>query len=691
MSNKTILTIQNLEVNYKTRKGEVNAVRDTSFNLFRGENLGLVGESGCGKSTLAFAIMNYLGPNGHIAKGSIKFQGEELVGKSDKELRQIRGCDMAMVYQESMSSLNPCMRVFDQLAETIIAHQGITKRESREQCEKILHRVHMGDIKRILESYPYQLSGGQQQRILIAMSLLNNPSLLIMDEPTTSLDVTVEAAVLDLIIELQNKQNTAILYISHNLGVVAQVADKIAVMYTGEVVELSSKNSIFEEPLHPYTKGLMNCIPDPDAPHGTKVLLPIKGAVPSLANIPEGCIFSPRCDFAQEICKNKHPDFREIAPNHFIRCHLAERFQLLNNKDSSICKKQVPMSFLEEEKKEKILVAKDICVYYQAGKRKLRNVLLRKERDQVKAVDNINIEVLKNKTVGIVGESGCGKSTLARALVGLETLAGGNIEFLGVDISSPINKRDRSTIKELQMVFQNPHGALNPSYSVGNQISTSLRRFGIVPKKDVYGEVIRILRSVKLDETYYRRFPRQLSGGEKQRVGIAKALAPNPSIIICDEPVSSLDVSVQASIITMLLEVQKNNLAGIIIISHNLGIVRYLSDYVIVMYLGKVMEEGSSELMYNPPFHPYTASLLAAVPKLIIEPHKKGLRLSGPVPSAINPPAGCRFHTRCPLKIGKICEVKSPPAKTFGDGHVIYCHLPEKDLPRSRIETSTGQ
>jgi peptide/nickel transport system ATP-binding protein len=336
----------------------------------------------------------------------------------------------------------------------------------------------------------------------------------------------------------------------------------------------------------------------------------------------------------------------------------------------------------EGEVGDKLLKADNLRVYYPVAGQGVFSALQPKKRKYVKAVDDVSIQLRRGWTLGVVGESGCGKSTLARALVGLEPLKDGEIEFMGLDISQPLRKRTIATIRELQMVFQNPDGVLNPSYTIGNQIAMPLRRFKVVPPDQVYNRVVQLLRSVKLDESYYRRFPRQLSGGEKQRVGIARAIAASPSVLVCDEPVSSLDVSVQASIVMLLSEIQEQHNMSMILISHDLSTVRFLSNYVVVMYLGRIVEEGPSERIYSPPFHPYTAALMAAVPRPNARVEPAGFRLSGTVPSAVNPPQGCCFHTRCPLKIGEICEVQVPPVHDLGGGHKVYCHLPVEALPR---------
>jgi len=680
MDPSPILSLKNVAISYKTRKRDVDAVRDVSFDISQGENLGLVGESGCGKSTVAFSIVNFLGPNGRVTHGDVLFKGEQLRGRSEEDLRKLRGADISMVYQEPMSALNPSMRIQDQMAESLVAHRGLSKKEAYGESVAALKKVYMPDPDSVMLRYPHQLSGGQQQRVLIAMAMLNNPSLLIMDEPTTALDVTVEAAVLDLIAELQERYQTATLYISHNLGVVARVSHKVAVMYAGEIVELSDTRAIYRNPMHPYTMGLMRCLPDVDAPKGTRTLHPIEGRVPSPDHLPLGCIFSPRCELASEDCSHKHPDLVEMAPGHQVRC-----LRSLEWKDA---KKIWEMEELAQEpcpdranpNPDMVLNVEKAKVYYRVPLKTVGGLFGLEKRNFVRASDDVSFFIRRGRTLGIVGESGCGKSTLARAIVGLEPLFAGRIDFLGLDVSKPLSKRTAATIKELQMVFQDPNGVLNPSFSVGDQIAFSLRRFHTVPSNQVRAEVERLLQAVKLDESYYNRLPRQLSGGEKQRVGIARAISTNPAMVVCDEPVSALDVSVQAAVLNLLLEIQNSNNTTMILISHDLSSVRFFADDVAVMYLGRIVEIGPCETIYQPPNHPYTTALLAAVPRPDPDLKSSHIRLSGTVPSAVNPPSGCRFNTRCPFKIGEICEQEEPPRREMGNGHLIFCHYTPEDL-----------
>jgi peptide/nickel transport system ATP-binding protein len=579
-----------------------------------------------------------------------------------------------------MQALNPSMRLGDQMSEVLIVHRGMKKQSAEAKCVQMLERVYMPDPANVMRRYPHQISGGQQQRVVIAMALLNDPALLIMDEPTTALDVTVEAAVLDLIAELQREFDTAIMYISHNLGVVARVSDKVAVMYAGEILERASVEDVYLQPHHPYTQGLMRCVPRLGQDKNSSYLYPIPGRVPFPKNLPPGCIFEPRCEHARPDCCQKHPELRHVTPGHFVRCLFAEEIVKQEWKPpEGLSSAQAPAA--QAETGQPILSIKHAQTFYEAPSKQLFG-----PKQYVKAVDDITLEAPKGRTLGIVGESGCGKSTLVKTVVGLETPTGGEFEFMGFDLARPVSKRDLTLIKNLQMVFQNPDSTLNPSFSVGTQIARSLQRFKVVPEAQIRAEVIRLLDMMKLGERYYDRLPRQLSGGEKQRVGIARAIAGRPELVLCDEPVSALDVSVQAAVLNLLLEIQRTTGTTLVFIAHDLSVVRFFCDTIAVMYLGQIAEVGPAEAIYAPPYHPYTEALLSAVPIPDPRAEQKHIRLEGTVPSALNPPSGCRFHTRCPRRAemlpdgGKICETDIPPWQDAGAGHRIFCHIPLEKL-----------
>ncbi|MFQ5435953.1 MAG: dipeptide ABC transporter ATP-binding protein, partial [Anaerolineae bacterium] len=530
---------------------------------------------------------------------------------------------------------------------------------------------------------PHQISGGQQQRVVIAMALLNNPALLIMDEPTTALDVTVEAAVLDLIADLRRDFDTAIMYITHNLGVVARVSTRVGVMYAGEMVERATVADIYKNPQHPYTQGLIRCVPKLGADKAGSLLYPIRGRVPPPNNRPPGCIFGPRCDYVQDKCREKRPSLRQVNGSR-VRCHFAEEI----DPDQWQPADDLALPTIGEghgRDNETILEVKDLKKYYEVQGSSLRDVIGLGKTRYVKAVENANFTLSKGKTLGVVGESGCGKSTLIKTIIGLESSTDGEAQFMGFDVTGALAGRDEALIQELQMVFQNPDSTMNPSYTVGQQIARPMQRFGTVPKGQIRGEVIKLLEAMRLGENYYDRLPRQLSGGEKQRVGIARALASHPELVLCDEPVSALDVSVQAAILNLLLDIQNEFNTTLVFIAHDLSVVRFFSDEVAVMYLGQIMEIGPADAIYAPPYHPYTEALLSAVPIPDPTAKQKHIRLEGSVPSAIDPPSGCRFHTRCPRRQllpggGKICETELPPWREIGEGHRIFCHIPTETL-----------
>lgn len=685
MSSSPVLKVENLAIAYKVRGGEIEAVQNVSFEIRRSEAMGIVGESGCGKSTVAWSIVNFLGQNGYVKRGSIKFMGQELVGKSGEELRQLRGDQIAMVYQDPMQALNPSMRLGDQMKEVLTVHRGIADRDAERLCIEMLERVYMPDPANVMRRYPHQISGGQQQRVVIAMALLNNPALLIMDEPTTALDVTVEAAVLDLIADLRREFDTAILFISHNLGVVARVCNHVGVMYAGEMVERATVQDLFAAPQHPYTQGLIRCVPKLGQDKSSALLYPIPGRVPPPSNRPAGCVFGPRCSYAQERCRNERPPLRQIEGRKtWARCHFSEEIDPAQWTPPDALALPTPGAPTTNGS-EPLLVVQDLKKYYPVQGSSLLDLVGLGEKRFVKALENASFSVPKGSVLGIVGESGCGKSTLVKTIIGLEDSTSGQAQFMGFDITGDLSRRNTDLIQELQMVFQNPDSTMNPSYTVGQQIGRPMIRFGTVPRDQVHSEVVKLLQAVRLNENYYDRLPRQLSGGEKQRVGIARALASRPDLILCDEPVSALDVSVQAAILNLLLDVQKEYNTTMIFIAHDLSVVRFFSDNVAVMYLGQVMEIGPADAIYAPPYHPYTEALLSAVP--IPDPTAKQarIRLEGSVPSALNPPSGCRFHTRCPRRHllpdgGKICTTEIPPWREADDGHKIFCHIPLETL-----------
>ena len=672
-----VLKVENLEVTYSTRLGPAKAVRDVSFEIWPGDTVGLVGESGCGKSTLAFAIMNHVARTAEVTGGRILFCGEDMVKKSGRQLNRIRGNQIAMVYQDPMAALNPSLRIGVQLAEVLMEHKASRSDAAWAECIRMLDRVHMPDPPTVMERYRHQLSGGQLQRVVIAMALLTNPALLVMDEPTTSLDVTVEAGILDLIDELKRESGVTILFISHNLGVISRVTDRVAVMYSGELVEQGPVRDIFRDPQHPYTAALLRCVPRIGDSRQPGILQPIRGKVPALHEAPSGCVFEPRCDRARKRCRREHPEFVRIGEENFVRCFFAGS---PDPADSTVARAVAADAEPFPGGEGPILKIEGVRVYYNALDAGLAGLDGRRTKGVVKAVDDVTLMARKTATVGIVGESGCGKSTLAKCIAGLESPNAGTMDFIGVDVARIVEQRPVELLKELQMIFQNPDSTLNPKRTVGEAIARPLELFGTVPGAEIRDEVVRLLEAVRLGETYLDRLPRQLSGGEKQRVALARAFAGRPTLVLCDEPLSSLDVSVQAAVMNLLLEFQHRFETTMLFISHDLSVVYQFCDSVAVMYLGRICEVGPTEALFAPPYHPYTEALLSAVPIPDPSVERTDIRLAGSVPSALDPPSGCRFHTRCPRKLGPICERESPPWREVTKEHRICCHIATEGL-----------
>ncbi len=677
-----LLEITDLCLSYFTRAGEIPAVQDFSLTLRAGESVGLAGESGCGKSTVALGIMRYMGNNGGIVGGTVKFKGRDMATLDAEELREIRGSDIAMIYQEPMAALNPSLTIASQLVEVPMTHDKIGPEEARKRAIQMLADVKLPDPERLMNAYPHQISGGQQQRVVIAMALLSNPSLLILDEPTTALDVTVEAGIVELISELSDKFGTAQLYISHNLGLMLETCQRVCVMYSGEVIEEGNIDSLFTWPKHPYTHGLFGCIPLPYADKNTRPLVAIPGQLPLPHERPSGCNFGPRCAFFREgVCDVGTIKMETVAiggdRDHRCRCR---RWQEIDPKEA------IPVGVSKEpaEIGERVLEVEGMQKYYEVHDRSIRAMLSGKSVKYVKANESLDFTARRGETVAIVGESGCGKSTFAKVLMGLETATGGRITLDGVNIGEmPVQKRSPKQLGSLQMVFQNPNDTLNPSHTIGSQIARVIRKFGVeTDKVKAIERMLHLLDLVKLPRDFALRRPRQLSGGQKQRVGIARAFAGNPSMVIGDEPVSALDVSVAAAVTELLMDIQREQGTTLLFISHDLSVVRYLSDRVVVMYLGQIMERGETEDVFAPPYHPYTEALLSAVPIADPEITKRHIVLEGTLPSVLDPPAGCPFETRCPRKIGEICETERPPNQDAGDRHVIACHIPMEELAK---------
>jgi peptide/nickel transport system ATP-binding protein len=655
------LRMEHLEVVYRSAGRERRVLSDLNLTIRRGEAYGLVGESGCGKSTVAFAAIRYLARNARVSAGRIVLDGRDLMSLSPLELRQARSRSVAMVYQDPSRALNPTLRIGRQMSEVFEIADGLAERAALERAEQMLARVKIANPGRLLRHYPHELSGGMQQRVVIAMALSTNPALLILDEPTTGLDATVEADVLDLIAELHVELKNSILFISHSLPTVARMCDRVGVLYAGELVEQGPTAEIFPDPRHPYTVALLRCVPTFGRRKSDGRLDTIPGHLPTPGTHAANCVFVDRCANAENRCRADAPPLADLGGRQ-SRCWYPERApQLPYNAATPLGARSVG------HEAEPILRVRHLSKTYRVGDKVLR------------AVRQIDFDLWPGETLGLVGESGSGKSTLAKILVGLTAAdPGGRIELAGDVLPARAENRSQRQLKAVQMVFQNPGSALNRSQTVRRLIGRSLRLVGLTGR-DREQRLRELAGSVRLTERHLGEKPRQLSGGLKQRVGIARAFAGEPSVVVCDEPTSALDVSVQAAILNLLVELQAERRGSYIFISHDLNVVHYLADRIAVMYLGSLLEIGPAAVVFAGPQHPYTAALVSANPAGEHQ-HSQRLRLTGELPSATDLPTGCVFHSRCPRKLGQVCETEEPELRQAGTAHWIRCHIPVAEL-----------
>lgn len=671
----SIIQAQGLSIEYALGHDWVNAVLDVSLAIAPREIHGLVGESGSGKSTLALAMMGYLANNARISGGVITFNNQDLHSIPAKKLRQIWGRDIQLVPQDTLSALNPSYRIGEQMAELTRRHLGYSRKVAWESAIAQLQRVNIPDAPDVVRRYPHQLSGGMRQRVAIAMALSTQPQLLILDEPTTSLDVTTQAVILDEFRHLILENNAAALYVSHDLGTVAQFCDHVTVLYGGEVMESATIADLYASPTHPYTVGLLASLPH--VVEGSDTRIPtIDGIAPSLIERPKGCVFASRCPLAIDQCQIEKPSLEAISPTHHIRCWRAN--EILTGQ-IEVRQKPTAYNTPAPPRQNHVLKVSDMKKYF--GKRTLWDTITMNPSRPTRALDGVTIAIQERSTFGIVGESGSGKSTLARVIMALETADAGEIELCQMNISTQLKNRPKEALRNLRMIFQNPDESLNPYKTVGQAINRNLLLLGDLKTHiDREERLHQLLKAVRLTPEYATRYPSQLSGGEKQRVAIARAFAAEPSLIIADEPTSSLDVSVQAVVLNLLKDLRAERGVSYLLISHDLDVVAYLADWIAVMYLGQIVEEGATGVVYHPPSHPYTEALISANPSTDPTKQKNGVRLQGDVPSARDIPTGCRFHTRCPRKIGAICEHTEPPWQNAGDGHFIRCHITIEEL-----------
>ncbi len=659
------LIVSNMDVTYRVRGQDRLALRDVSFSVERGESYGLVGESGSGKSTAALALVRFLPSNGRVSAGTISINGLDPLSMGKRALRQLRARTISMVYQEPGRALNPSLRVGRQIAE-VFEVAGESSESAMSSAEDMLRKVQISDPGRVMQRYPHELSGGMAQRAVIAMALAASPSLLILDEPTTALDATVEAEVLDLVAALRREFDTSVLFISHNLAVIAKMCDRVGVLYAGELVEEGPARQVFDDPRHPYTVGLLRCIPRRGQRKDRDRLDTIPGFLPAPGHSLSGCVFAPRCALVQDRCRSESPPFFDVGDLRTARCFYHEQAPELPRATPS----SVP-ALATDGIGGPLVEVEGLSKTFAGG---------------VQALAGVDLAVHRGETLGLVGESGSGKTTLARVLLGLTAPDQGSVVTLeGKPLNADARRRPREILRALQIVFQNPDSALNRRHTVRSLISRPLTRLAGLSGTALQDRLAELIASVRLEDRHLALRPGQLSGGLKQRVAIARAFGARPDVVVCDEPTSALDVSVQAAILNLLADLQQQEHATYLFISHDLGLVRYLSDRIVVLYLGRVMEVGPAETVFTGPHHPYTEALFSAVPSLDGQRPDR-IRLQGEIPSAADPPGGCVFHTRCPRRLSTgICESTEPPLLEEEPGHLIRCHIPITELRQLQL------
>jgi len=661
-----LLRAQNLRTVLDGTSGLVRAVDGVDFEIRRGETFAIVGESGCGKTMTALSLMRLLPEAGRIVSGSVELAGTDVLALPEAAMRAVRGRRMAMIFQEPATSLNPVLTVGTQIREVLVRHTELRGAAIDERVRSLLDSVGVPDAARRAEEYPFQLSGGLKQRAMIAMALAAGPDLLIADEPTTALDVTIQAQVLELLRELQKKNGMAILLITHDLGIVAQMAHRVAVMYAGQMVEIADRDSFFRAPQHPYSRKLFEALPG-SGKRGADLAV-IKGQVPPLTAEFRRCRFTERCDFAFDRCSAEAPGWTRIADGHEVRCFLREREKAgatLSDGAVVSAQAQVPPAL-------PLLSVRDLKVHFP-----IRKGLLKRTVGFVKAVDGVSLSIGAGRTLGLVGESGCGKTTVGKAILQL-IHPEGQVELGGVELTRLRGAELRAHRRDFQIIFQDPYASLNPRMRVADILSEGMASLGVEPDEAKRGKrVAEILDQVGLARDSVERYPHEFSGGQRQRIAIARALAVRPKLIVCDEPTSALDVSVQAQILNLLKSLQRELGLSYLFITHNIAVVEYLAHEVAVMYLGRIVERGTMEEVLRAPKHPYTQALLAAVPKIEAGGMREVIRLEGELPSPVNPPPGCHFHPRCP-KVMPECRERYPENFGLSETRSVACWLYKK-------------
>jgi peptide/nickel transport system ATP-binding protein len=687
-----LLDVRNLTTRFHTARGVVHAVENVSFAVNAGETLAIVGESGSGKSVTALSLLRMVRPPGRIEDGEIRFRGHDLMTLDEAGLRAVRGAGMSMVFQDPVASLNPAMRIADQLVETMRAHGKFTEKQARSRAVELMKLVGIPSPEARLADYPHTFSGGMRQRVVIAMAVANEPDLIIADEPTTALDVTIQAQVLDLLATLNRELGTAVILITHNLGVVARLCQRAAVMYAGRIVEQAPVAELFAEPRHPYTRDLLAATPRLSADRDTP-LVPIEGRPPDLVTLPHGCAFAPRCRLAEPRCHETMPETRSVTPTETAAteatatssrswaCWVSDAAQAAGRPLPPVpATAGVPSIAARSASREPLLRLHQVGRFFPSGKDRL---LPRKASSGVQALDSVDLVVHRGETVGLVGESGCGKSTLARVVLGIHPATSGSVCYDGTDVTAATGKALRRYRRKVQLVFQDPYSSLNPRMTVAGMLREPIEIHGLANGHGVDARVREVLEMVGLDRSVATRYPHEFSGGQRQRIAIARALAVEPELIVCDEAVSALDVSLQAQILNLLTDLRARLGLAYVFIGHDLATVRHISDRIVVMYLGQIVESGPADAVIAAPQHPYTASLLSAVPEPdpVVERTRERIMLSGDVPSPLDPPRGCLFHTRCPIgpmarPERTVCIEQRPQLTATADGNLAACHFP---------------
>ena len=667
-----LLDVRGLQTSFHTRDGVVRAVTGIDFHVDRGEIMGLVGESGCGKSVTSLSIMRLVSPPGVIEAGEIIFDGQDLLKLPIDDMRRLRGDRISMIFQQPQSSLNPVMDVGRQVGEVLEIHRKMSQKAARARALELLRMVGIPDPERRLKSFPHEISGGMAQRIMIAMALALEPELLIADEPTTALDVTIQAQILDLMRTLQRDTGTAIILITHDLGVVAETCDRVAVMYAGEIVEQADVATLFREPKHPYTQGLIGSIPVMGMVRDELATIP--GNVPNLVDLPAGCRFAPRC-FAREpfgvaaLAASQHPELLPVAPEHAVRCWIYhDEHGQPTGATGPVMEVVTTMTATAIPAGRPLVDVRGLVKHFP-----IHGGVLQRTVGRVQAVDGVDFQIRRGETLGLVGESGCGKTTVGRLLLRLIDPTAGQIWFDGKDLARLKGSALKPYRRRMQIIFQDPYASLDPRTPIGDSIGEGLRIHHMGSPDERRAKVKRIMDMVGLQQFQARRYPHEFSGGQRQRIGIARALVLEPDLVVCDEPVSALDVSIQAQVLNLLKSLQRELGLTYLFIAHNMSVVEHISDRVAVMYLGKVVEVADRTAMFRSPEHPYTQALMSAIPVPTPGLARHRTILTGDVPSPVNPPRGCHFHPRCPEAM-TVCGRLEPPLIQVGVEHVVACH-----------------